>query len=247
MITGEYWKIQDDQSIRKIEDVALRLLYKTGARIDHDYLLDLLEGAGCRIDRSTMHCYFVEKIINEVLSNISKKANFQVTIPAGWDSNWRLSHAGSQPHYFDWPSCERRLATKQDVIDMAKMAHGLREYEVIGKVLTCSEVDQRIEPLWAVLQFARITNKTIGGGEIFYADYIEPLVRMGEILSGKSNDAFLIASCDFFTQPLILERKQAECFIEKRKWKLPNVPGTMAVVGMTGPGHTGRYYRTVFS
>jgi len=101
--------------------------------------------------------------------------------------------------------------------------------------LTCSDVDQRVEPLWAALETAKITDKKIGGGEIFFPDYIEPLVRMGEVISGTPNDNSLIAPCDFFVQPLILERNQAACFVEKRRWKCGNYPGTMAVAGMSGP------------
>jgi trimethylamine--corrinoid protein Co-methyltransferase len=58
---------------------------------------------------------------------------------------------------------------------------------------------------------------------------------MGELLSGESNDTSLISSCDFFVAPLVLDRKQAECFLEKRRFGMTNVPGTMPISGMSAP------------
>lgn len=156
-------------------------------------------------------------------------------LQAGWNPQWRLRHHGSHPHFLDWPSGCRRLATRQDVTDMAKMAHVLDEFDRVGKVLTCSEIDQRIEPLWAVLELAQITDKVIAGGEIFYPQYIEPLVRMAEVLSGQPGDTSLIAAGDFFISPLILDPKQAACFMEKRRFGMPTVVGSMAISGMSAP------------
>ncbi|MHC5035214.1 MAG: trimethylamine methyltransferase family protein [Planctomycetota bacterium] len=85
------------------------------------------------------------------------------------------------------------------------------------------------------LQLAEITNKPIGGGEILRPEVIEPLVRMGEVLSGKPGDTSLVADCDFFISPLILDATQAECFLQKRRFGLTNAPGTMPISGMSAP------------
>jgi trimethylamine:corrinoid methyltransferase-like protein len=132
-----------------------------------------------------MRCYFTEKLVRDALGRLGGRTQEEVRIESRWNPQCRLAHGGSYPHLLDWPSGHRRLATRQDVIDMARMAHVLDEFDCVGNVLTCSDVDQRIEPLWAALELAQITDKRIGGGEIFYADYIEPLVRMGEVISGK--------------------------------------------------------------
>jgi trimethylamine--corrinoid protein Co-methyltransferase len=235
MITGEYWKLHDDESLRKIEAASMHLLSKAGCRVNHEGMLDLLAAAGCRIDRGARRCWFPEKVVRDVAERLGRKTSEQVEIPAGWNVERRTGAAGSYPHLLDWPGGQRRLATKQDVRDLAKMAHVLEEFNYVGRVLNSSDVDQRIEPLWTTLALAQITNKTIGEGEIFSADYIEPLVRMGEVLSGKAGDASLVASCDFFIAPLIMDGSQAACFIEKRRFGLPIVPGTMPVSGISAP------------
>ncbi|MGE5558481.1 MAG: trimethylamine methyltransferase family protein [Bacillota bacterium] len=235
MILGEYWKMHDDLTIGKIDQAAVKLLVEGGARIENKKMLDLLEPAGCRIDRAGHRCYFTEKLIRDAVKRMGGKTQRQVNIPPGWNPQYRLAHGGSHPHFLDWPSGERRLATKQDVVNMAKMAHVLNEYAEIGRVLTCGEVEQRVEPLWAIYQLARITDKKISGGEVFYADYLEPLMRMGEVLSGKSADTSLIAPCDFWIAPLVMDPHQAECFLEKRRLGLETMIGTMPVSGMSSP------------
>lgn len=118
---------------------------------------------------------------------------------------------------------------------MARMAHVLDEFVAVGKVLTCHEIDQRVEPLWSACVLSGITTKPVGAGEVFYPQCIEPLVRMSEILTGKSGSTHLVPSCDFFTSPLALDPDQAACFLLKRKFRIPNRPGTMPVAGMSAP------------
>lgn len=235
MITGEFWQLQDDAALRRIDEAAVRLLTKSGCRIVHEGLLALLESAGCRVQWNAMRCYFPEALIRRAVAHVGGHAAATVAIPAGWSPQRHLDHGGSFPHLLEWPSGERRLATRQDIIDMARLAHGMDEFAGLGRVLTCAEVDARIEPLWTTLMLAEQSNKPIGGGEIFHADYIAPLVRMGEVLHDRPGDTSLIAPCDFFIAPLILDRKQAECFLEKRKFGLVNMPGTMPISGISAP------------
>ncbi len=235
MIYGELWRIQEDAALQQIDAAAIRLLEKSGCRIEHSGLLALLEGAGGRVDWATQRGFFPEKLVRKTLSKLGRPADLEVKIPTGWNPQPHLSHAGSFPHLLEWPSGERRLATKEDVVNMAKMAHVLEEFTLVGKVLTCHEVDQRIEPLWAALTIAQLTDKPIGGGEIFYSDYIAPLVRMSEVITGRPSDTSLVLPCDFFIAPLVLEAKQAACFLEKRRFKIENMPGTMPISGLSAP------------
>jgi len=235
VITGKYWKLHDDATIGKLDAAAVRLLTGSGARIDHDGLLDMLEGAGGLIDRSSRRCRFPEALIREAIGHVGGKCGPDVEIPAGWGPLTRTGQEGNFPHLVDWPSGRRRLATRQDVVDMARMAHSLDEISRVGKVVATHEVDHRIEPLWNALQLAQITDKPIRGGDILHASSIAPLVAMGEVLSGVAGDTSLVTSCDFFIAPLILDPRQAECFLEKRRFGLPNVPGTMPISGMSAP------------
>ena len=229
------WQLHDDAELQRIDAAAVHLLGNSGCRIEHEGLLQRLKAAGCRVDWPALRAYIPEKLIRDVVAHVSPAEKTVVILPRGWNPKRRISQSGSHPHLLDWPSGKRRLATREDIITIAKMGHVLPEIEVVGRALTCAEVDPAIEPLWTTLTLAQVTDKLIGGGEIFYPHYIEPLVRMGEVLSGRSNDASLVAECDFFIAPLIFERMQAECFLEKRRFGLRNVPGSMPISGISSP------------
>ena len=235
MITGRLWKLLEESSMRRIEEAALHLVGKSGCFIEHEGLLGMLEGAGCRIDRSGLRCYFPEKLVRDAIGHVGGASNCEVSIPTGWDRNYPQVCAGSFPHLLEWPSGKRRLATRQDVIDIARMAQTLDEITYVGRPLACSQVDQRVEPLWTVLTTAQITNKPPYAGEVFHAHSIEPLMRMGEIITGKPSDTTLVASCDYFTAPLKFNRHQAQCFLEKRRLGIRNDPGTMPISGISAP------------
>ena len=236
MIRGKLWDLLDDASLKKIDAAAIRLLVESGVRIHHEGLLDIMGNAGCHIEEDALRCTFTEQHVHDVLAHYrNDDLSGQVKIPSGWNPQHRLGYGGSYPHLLDWPSGHRRLATKQDVTDIWKMGHAMAEFGGLSKVLTCYEVDQRVEPLWAAMTMAEITDKPIGGGETFYAEYIEPLVRMSEVLAGAAGDTRLVNSCDFWISPLIFDHRQAEVFLEKRRFGKEVNPGTMAISGLSAP------------
>ncbi len=235
MITGNLWKLHDDQALQKIDSAAISLLTKSGVRIENDELLDLLDSAGCRIERSSLRCYFSENLIADAIGKLGAQTDDTIKIPIGWNPQNTLSQTGSYPHLLDWPSGYRRLAIRQDVVDMAKMAHTLDDFGEVGRVLVCSEVDPHIEPVWNTLQIAKTTDKPIIGGEVMFVEQLQPLVKMGEILTGRPGETGLIAACDFFIAPLTLYKRQADLFVAKRRLGMPIDPGTMPISGLSAP------------
>ncbi len=235
MIQGKIWDLHDDKSLRKIEDAAFKILTRNGAEVRHEYIIKLLGEAGCKVDKDRFRVCFTEKLILEAIKNFGSLPDFDVNIPEGWTPANKTATGGSFPHFLDWPSCKRQLADVKAVTDNIKMAHMLPEFEAVGKAMTCSQIDQRIEPIWYTVKAMELTNKPIGPGEVMYAENIKHLVRLGEIYSGKSNDACFVVSCDFSVSPLRFGRRALECMIEKSKYKVKHVPGTMPISGVSGP------------
>ena len=229
------WKMHDEGELLQIDAAAIRLLGRAGCRIEHEGLLRQLEGAGCRVIMLDRRAFFPEKLVRNVVDHCKRQLAPEVSWRRGWTDQHCLWLSGSHPHFLDWPSGDRRLATRQDVIEIAKMGHMLPEFKRVGRALTCAEIDPRIEPLWTTLTLAEITDKPLDSGEIYHAHTIEPLVRMGETLSGKPGDITLANLSDFFISPLILDRAQAECFVEKRRFNVPTSVGSMPISGMSSP------------
>ncbi|HUS80406.1 MAG TPA: hypothetical protein VM283_04000, partial [Armatimonadota bacterium] len=149
MFTGRLWELHEDADLWKMDAAAVRLLTHSGCRIEHEGLLALLQGAGCRVDLGAMRAYFPEELIRRALHHLGGRARVrEVCHPTGWNPQLHIGQGGCYPHLLEWPACRRRLASRQDVLDMAKLGHALPECGYVGKVLNCHDMDQRIEPLW---------------------------------------------------------------------------------------------------
>lgn len=234
MIRGRLWEMVDERGMQQLDEAALRLLHKAGARIEHEHVLNLLEQAGCRVDRAALRCWFSEKLVRNALAHFKQKIPETFAASDPWTPHvpWL---GGSYPHFLEWPACQRRLATREDVIHVARMGHMLPEFKGVGQVLTCTEIDPRVEPIWNVVARMEITDKPIGGGEVLYWQHIRHLAALGELLGGPAGRLALMAHCNFSVAPMIFSRRALECIIEKARVGCRHEPGTMPISGISGP------------
>jgi trimethylamine--corrinoid protein Co-methyltransferase len=236
MIRGRTWDILDRNEQQRLDEAAMRLLEKTGALIEHDGIRKKLTDAGGRIDGQSRRCLLPERLVRAALANFgTSSVAGEYVGPAKFDPQVRTCHYGSFPQFLEWPECRRRPATREDVRNMAKMAHMLPEFEGSGQALTASDVDARIEPVWNAAERMSLSDKRPGGGEVIYPQHVKHLVRLGEIATGKAGDTSMFAHCNFSVAPLIFGRRDLACIIEKAKYKCHHVPGTMPISGISGP------------
>ncbi|MCC7147323.1 MAG: trimethylamine methyltransferase family protein [Phycisphaeraceae bacterium] len=234
-LTGTLWHMLDDQSLDAIADAALRLLTKSGARIEHNSMLARLEAAGCHVDRSAQRCYFSEKLLTDAVTAFSPKDNrSSATVPGHWHRNLRLRQTGSHPHLLEWPHCRRRLATAQDVRDMVKLAHVADDFDTVGQALTCAQIAPAVEPIWNAVTRMELTNKPLSGGEVLYPQTVPYLAELERIYGGGKK-VYLMANCDFAIAPLIFSARAVGCMIEKSRCGVSHAPGTMPISGMSAP------------
>jgi len=234
-LTGKLWRMLDDKALGAIADTAMQLVTRSGARIDHVEMLGMLESAGCRVDHAARRCYFTDTLIGNAVTAFARTpANQDAAAAPWWGSNFRLSQMGSHPHLVEWPHCRRRLATAQDVRDMAKLAHVADEFETVGQALTCAQIAPAIEPIWNAVTRFQITDKPLGGGEVLQPQTIAYLAQFGRIYSGRADNRFM-AACDFSIAPLIFGNRGVQCMIEKSRFGVTHLPGTMPISGMSAP------------
>jgi len=238
VIRGNLWELMSDDAVERIGAAATRLLTEHGARVEHEGVLERLGALGCTVDPASRRCRFTRALIDRVTraaADNDEPPAFHG--PRGWHpASARLtSLGGSFPHFLDWPGGERRLATADDVIAMAKMGQMLDEIHVVGQSLTASDVDPRIEPIWNVVTNMAHTTKAVGPGEVLYPQNIKHLARLSELASGRAGANHLIADCNFIISPLIFNRRAIECMIEKARFGIRCVIGSMPVAGMSSP------------
>ena len=248
MIRGPLWDLLDDAALEQMHAAALRLLAESGARVEHEATLAALAARGCAVDATRQHCRFPRALVEEACAHFARleaeqrRARggadpAQFLRPTGWTPSpaGRLGTGGNYPHLLHWPSGERRLATRADVVALAQMAHVLPEFRTVGQALITPEVDPRCEPVWNTATRLGLTTKPLGGSEVVYAENVKHLVRLGEIATGRAGCTDLVASCNFCISPLRFTRRMLLNVVEKARFGISSVMGSMPISGLSGP------------
>ena len=62
--------------LKNIYDASLRILNDVGMLIEHSVLQDMLESAGCKVDRSTNRVYFPPDLVDKKRASIPKRLTY---------------------------------------------------------------------------------------------------------------------------------------------------------------------------
>ena len=225
--------ILDEPKMSAVHDAGLSLLERAGVKIENETLLRLLESHGAKVDWPKSRAGIPRSLVNELLHPQPGKGNLDWEIkPLPPDLPFGIG--GVQPQYYDWRTGQRMHGTRAILTDIVKMGRGLARCRSIGAPVTMCDVSERVEPVEALALLISNTDRA-SGLEVLHADNVKYMVELGEIFSGKPRDVRFVASCNFFVPPLILGKRAAACIVEKTKYKVSGVPGTMPVSGATAP------------
>lgn len=229
---GIFQVLADDEMVR-LHGGALRLLDETGIRIENATLLAALERRGARIDWPSQRAHIPRSVVDEVLSPEPNRGLLTCTVvsrgPGG--PYWT---GGIQPQYLDWRTHKRRHGTRRIAREILSALHGMPEVGGFGTPITMVDVPAPMEPIESVAMLMTQTDRP-GGVEVLHADNVKYLVELGEIFSGKPGDFRFVASCNFVVPPLIMGARCAACIVEKTRFNIPGIAGTMPVSGATAP------------
>ena len=63
-----YWNILSEKDVQKLHGSALKILEKTGVKVDSEDILGMLADKGCRVDRAAHAVYMHEDFVLDALS-----------------------------------------------------------------------------------------------------------------------------------------------------------------------------------
>ena len=112
--------------------------------------------------------------------------------------------------------------------------HGMREVSGFGNPITMSDVPARMEPVESLAMLMHHTDRP-GGVEVLHPDNVKYMVELGEIFSGQAGDVRFVASCNFVVPPLLMGARCAACIVEKTRFGIHGIAGSMPVSGATAP------------
>jgi len=146
------FKVLSRRDIVKIHEAALEVMEETGVRFPSSRALDILEEAGCSVDRETM----VAKLPSDLVINTLRQAPTRFLL-AGRDPKddlWiddrtsYLSTDGCAVDVYDIVSGELRRSNKQDITNACRVADYLPEISYIwGPPVSAQDIPAHIRPL----------------------------------------------------------------------------------------------------
>jgi len=170
-------QVLDDREIERIERTALQLLANVGVSVAHRRALELLHGAGCRVDRGRVQ--IPPDALQSGLGRLSRRIAFRsadgATELALGDGALRVHNMGGPAYVLDLETGARRPALLKDAVDFARLLDGLAHVDVAIPIVDPQDVPppvMRLESWAATLRHCR---KPLGGftaenpGEVRYA------------------------------------------------------------------------------
>jgi len=226
-------RVLDGAQMERVHGAGLELLATAGVKVENEGLLQRLEARGAKVDWPKQRAAIPRELAQELLGPEPGKGSLDWTIPPQ-EPGVGFGVGGVQPLYYDWRTGRRMRGTRALLTEVVRGAHGLPRCRSIGAPITMSDVPERVEPVEAVALLMSHTDRP-SGIEVLHHENVKHMVALGEIFSGKPRDTRFVASCNFAVAPLIIGRRAAGCVVEKTRFGITGVGGTMPVSGATAP------------
>ena len=244
-------RILTDDQMAQIDAAAQTILEQTGMIIDSEEALDLLEKAGCAIDRATSLVKFPRKLVQETIARMRKgyddpdrpermpvrysHVRFRRT-PHQVHQDFTVSAGGFNCFLVDLNG-NRRMATREDVLCAINMVNGLDDIDLTGLPVSDQTVPADDRPVVMAATLAKYTRK-IGGIETFRVEDVHAIHEIAQVVAGSEENLRAHPALVGYAEvrsPLCFDRNMVEIFMEYIKLGVPQTVDTMPAGGSTAP------------
>lgn len=241
-LKGSYLPALTADEVERIHRGSMKILADTGVIVKHPGIRELLGGSGCQVD----HITGLTKIPEDLVESAAASAPSEVLLCGrGRQHDMRLGDGkvyarvpGGAPGILDLETRAWRLATKQDVAHIARVAdaldhiHGVSMFPVVPDDVPGQYVD-----VHAADAAFRNTSK-----HLFYvchnAELIDPVIEMTSAVAG-GDEALeqrpVLSALVEATAPLQLVTEQLQVLIAFGRRGLPLMLHAHPIAGLTSP------------
>jgi trimethylamine--corrinoid protein Co-methyltransferase len=232
--------LSSDQ-IRKIHCVSLAILEEVGVEVPHADMLDLLAGAGARVDRDTNRAWIPEGLVARSLASAGKQytlygRDLRRTAAFGQGKRNYNSIAG-EASWLDEVGGPRRFPSLEDVANAARFADALDHITVVGAMADPHEIPVSFRTVEVLATQIRNTTKPLTN---WFHDRASArfMIEMLVALRGSAEAAARYPLCYPFFEPISPLRfpfNGIDLLFETARLNLPVPIGPMAQMGLTAP------------
>jgi trimethylamine--corrinoid protein Co-methyltransferase len=126
-----------DEEVEQIHESSLEILWERGMRLRHQGALELLDGAGARIDHDTGMVRFPPELVEKCLSSVPKEIaigsrNAEDDFKLGKNEIPYVRSTSGAEGYIDLNTREYRLGSIEDLIEWTRLLDGLENVHICG-------------------------------------------------------------------------------------------------------------------
>lgn len=235
-------KVLSDDELSAIHDASLKILWEVGVKVESDKALKITKDAGATVDLQAKIVKVPEYLINDALDSAPKTENIkffnrncEVSLKLGQGRTHAFSGFNAI-HMLDSKTGTRRLATKEDVANFAKLADALDNIDGVGT----QAIPQDTLPLSADVRAAEAMFLNTEKHLFFCPSRVtttRTIFDMARTVAGVDNlsEAPLISIQSSPTSPLHWEAEAIEILIETSKNGLMCEILPQPITGATSP------------
>jgi trimethylamine--corrinoid protein Co-methyltransferase len=234
------YRVLSEDEISQIHEASIELLERMGVAVLSQEALSVFSAAGARVDPEARRVRFTRALIEDALA--ATPSSFTVFYR---DGDRSLEIGGSNLYFvsgmdanyvWDPATKNRRAATKQDLVDFARLSDALPNIHIVAPMAVPHDVPGRSALVHAFEAVASNTTKPIyitpGDGPVSRA-----VLDMAQAVAGDvrlSERSFVIGYAAP-TSPLTWQPDAAEAIVEIVGRGIPCAIGPCPLMGMTGP------------
>ncbi len=161
-------RILTEDQVKKVHEQALYVLESMGMEFSYDPALDILEDAGCEVDRETQKVKFPPELVEKCLKSApssfdlyDREGNYYCTFG---DGKTRFNPGSSSSNVLDSDGITSRLSNVKDLKRLTRVAQSLPHIDFVSSSIVCEEAPGELGSQY--LYYTEIQNSTkpiIGG------------------------------------------------------------------------------------
>lgn len=234
-------KILTEEQVKNIHEEALRVLENMGIIFDNDEALDILEGAGCRVDRETKRVYFPPALVNKCIESApqtfdlyDRNGDFYCTFG---DGKTRFNPGSSSSNILESNGHTVRLSAVRDLKLLTKVAQSLPHIDFVSSSIVCEEAPGELGSQYLYYTEMQHSIKPIIGGSTDIEGVprtfklLEAVLGSEEAVRTKPYTIFDICITSPFKWSAIGARNMVDCV----KSDIPIEMISAQIAGATGP------------
>lgn len=165
---SQQFKILTEEQVRTVHEKALYVLENLGIIVDYDEALDILEEAGCQVDRETMKVKYPREIVEKCIESApasfdlyDREGNFYCTFG---DGKTRFNPGSSAGNILESDGETVRLSSVKDLKLLTKVAQSLPEIDFVSSSIVCEEAPGELGSQYLYFTEMQHSTKPIIGG-----------------------------------------------------------------------------------